>query len=108
MREVAGDEGWSVGGAAEARDDGVDSVRQHAALLPVHRGRAVNRRCPQPLRRSPWARLRCLAMISASSVTFENFAVILTSPMVSAVVMKEQMSSGRKYSIAKPAHAREV
>mmetsp|Transcript_50018 Transcript_50018/g.161109 ORF Transcript_50018/g.161109 Transcript_50018/m.161109 type:complete len:205 (-) Transcript_50018:1017-1631(-) len=44
----------------------------------------------------------CLATISASSVTFENFAVILTSPMVSAVVMKEQMSSGRKYSIAKP------
>merc|ERR1712084_143362 len=44
----------------------------------------------------------CRAIISASSVIFENLAVILTSPIVSAVVMNEQMSSGRKYSIAKP------
>ena len=32
----------------------------------------------------------------------ENLAVIPTSPTVSAVVMKEQMSKGKKYSMAKP------
>ena len=40
----------------------------------------------------PWMR----DSISSGSVTMENLEVIWTSPMVSAVVIHEQMRSGRK------------
>jgi len=42
------------------------------------------------------------ASYSSGSVTLENLHVISTSPKVSAVVMKLQMTRGMKYSIEKP------